>query len=347
MEDIRLGMNIQPSNDKNDKNNKNVIPTIIFIVPYRDRKYHMNIFNVMMKHILEDYDEKYYEICFAHQMDARPFNRGAMKNLGFYAMKQKYPENYKDITFVFNDIDTVPSMKGLINYETESGIIKHFYGFPYALGGIFSITGSDFEKINGFPCYWSWGYEDNVINTRATKMGLTIDRSVFYKVGNQAILQTVDSFVKNVNKKHKDVIRNDRFIDGINTIENITYTVDGNFINFKSFEPLNTLENEDLSPYNMLENKYLNNSNNTMADNIRKISKPYLPFTHSNTHIKTETVKKDNHVNVIQKKSMNISMNMSRNMNYTNINNPINNMSNISNISRENIRRGGLSFIKS
>jgi hypothetical protein len=40
--------------------------------------------------------------------------------------------------------------KNLINYATTVGNIKHFYGFTFTLGGIVSITGEDFEKMNGY-----------------------------------------------------------------------------------------------------------------------------------------------------------------------------------------------------
>lgn len=239
-------------------------PKIVFIVPYRNRANNLNVFRVMMAHVLEDYDPGSYEVFFAHQDDTRPFNRGGIKNVGFMAVRDRYPNAYKDITFVFNDVDTVPSVKGLINYETTRGVIKHFYGVRFALGGIFSITGHDFEIINGFPCYWSWGYEDNVLNNRAMNNGLTIDRNTFFNIGDSAILQTVDSYVKSINRRHKEAMRNDDGSDGVSSIRDTRYEFDdspstmlGKFINVSCFEPIHKIEHEHISNYNLMSKKYV------------------------------------------------------------------------------------------
>jgi len=77
-------------------------PKIIFIVPYRDRKEHKQFFTKYMEFIMEDYKKEDFEIYFAHQCDNLPFNRGAMKNIGFLVMREKYPTEYKNITFVFH-----------------------------------------------------------------------------------------------------------------------------------------------------------------------------------------------------------------------------------------------------
>ena len=87
------------------------IPKLIFIIPYRDREQQKHFFNRQMDYVLEDIGKDNYEIYFAHQCDSRDFNRGAMKNIGFIAMKEKYENNYKNITFVFNDVDTMPYTK--------------------------------------------------------------------------------------------------------------------------------------------------------------------------------------------------------------------------------------------
>ncbi len=68
------------------------IPERIFIVPYRDREAFKNILIEKLSTYLKD--ENNWEIYFSHQNDTRPFNRGATKNIGFLAMKTKYPNPY-------------------------------------------------------------------------------------------------------------------------------------------------------------------------------------------------------------------------------------------------------------
>jgi hypothetical protein len=210
-------------------------PKIIFIVPYRDRKEHKQFFMKYMEFVMEDYKKDDYEIFFAQQCDSRPFNRGAMKNIGFIAIKNKYPNEYKNITFVFNDVDTLPYTKNLLNYETRTNIIKHFYGYTMALGGIFSIKGSDFEKINGFPNMWGWSMEDNMIQERAINNGIIIDRSNFYPIGSRSILQFVDGIKKNIAKKEIAGFLNKNYNHGLNSIRNLKLNCVNEFININHF----------------------------------------------------------------------------------------------------------------
>jgi hypothetical protein len=199
------------------------IPKRIFIVPYRNRVQHKFFFCKYMTFILEDKDD--YEIFFSHQCDARTFNRGAIKNIGFIAAKNKYPEHYKDITFIFNDVDTIPFHK-IFDYETTHGVVKHYYGFKYTLGGIVVIKGSDFEKTNGFPCFWGWGMEDNVLQKRCDQFGVKTDRSVFYNIGSPEILQLFDGISRIISKKDPWRGEYDNGIDGLKTISNLRYTID-------------------------------------------------------------------------------------------------------------------------
>ena len=226
-----------------------VVPKYIFVVPYRDREGFMNIFLNHMPWILEDIAGE-YEILFSHQKDTRPFNRGAMKNLGFYYARNKYKSQYKDINFVFQDVDTLPCSKGLMDFETVQGSAKHYYGVDFALGGIVSMKGEDFEKINGFPNFWGWGLEDNVLQQRCLKNGITINRDQFYKFNNKNITQyftganrVIDNSALAKAKTLKDIYGISEFYDVKYNVESLrvpnTYMV--NFTNWEITEKHTTV----------------------------------------------------------------------------------------------------------
>jgi len=213
-------------------------PKIIFIVPYRNRPQQRTFFSNYMKIIMEDTPKNECEIYFSHQVDNREFNRGGMKNIGFLAMKAKYPQDYKNITYVFNDIDTIPHIKGLLDYNTTPGIVKHFYGFKHALGGFFSIKGVDFERINGFPNFWAWGFEDNTIFNRVQNApNLSIDYSTFWSIGDHNILQLFDSVTRTINLQNKTNMLVDNTQNGLTTIRDLQYSISGdNSIDVTAFE---------------------------------------------------------------------------------------------------------------
>ena len=234
-----LAENIKISVEPIDRYDQVIVPKIVFIVPYRNREQQQHFFAHHMKYIMQNFDEKEYHIYYAHQCDTRQFNRGAMKNIGFLAIKEKYPDNYKDITFVFNDVDTMPYTPNFIDYDTVHGEIRHPYGFTHTLGGIVSIKGSDYEQTNGFPNLWAWGYEDNMFQVRSLNCGLKINRNNFVKFGDKNIMHMNDGFTRNVNR--------DEFIrykkgtnDGISSITDVVYTIDemSGFINITGFTSL-------------------------------------------------------------------------------------------------------------
>ena len=208
-------------------------PTKVFIIPYRNRKYLKIHFDKYMKYLLEDIPKETYEIYFIHQNDTRPFNRGALKNIGFLAMRDKYPNDYKTITFIFNDIDTMPLEKNYLNYDTTIGVVKHFYGFDFALGGIFSITGSDFEKCNGFPNYWAWGLEDNAMQNRVLDKKIKLDRSHFHKFMDEHILH-IPFDIKRILSKQQSW-RHKGNTESYADIKNLKYTFDNEFIRVTQF----------------------------------------------------------------------------------------------------------------
>jgi hypothetical protein len=199
-----------------------------------------------MEFILEGFED--YEILFVHQSDSRHFNRGAIKNIGFLAVKEKYPNKYQDITLIFNDVDTLPFHK-LFDYETTEGTIKHYYGFETALGGIVVIKAKDFERINGYPNYWGWGMEDACLQKRAVFYNLNIDRSHFYPIGSPEILQLFDGVERLVCQKDPQRMKTDNGQDGIRTIHRLCYTIDNESLN--PLDNIYVVENEKTSYVNV------------------------------------------------------------------------------------------------
>jgi hypothetical protein len=210
-------------------------PQLVFIVPYRDREQQLAFFRRHMSYVLEDYDPSTYDIVIVQQCDTRDFNRGAMKNIGFLAMKDKYPDDYQHMTFVFNDVDTMPFTKNFLNYPTTQGIVKHFYGWTFALGGIFSITGADFERSLGFPNLWAWGFEDNMMQDRVTQLGLTIDRNQFYPIADKNIFQFSDNIIRTVNRTEFDRFQQ-KTHDGLTTLRNVNIQHEDGFVNVYGFD---------------------------------------------------------------------------------------------------------------
>ena len=213
---------------------------LAFVIPYRNREKELLFFNEHMKNeILNDMKENIdYVIYFIHQKDKRPFNRGAMKNIGFLIIKEKFPETYKSMTIIFNDIDTLPKKKK--NYKTTSGIVKHFIGYFHTLGGIVSITGEDFERVNGFPNHWSWGREDVELYESCKKI-LNIDRSDFYELydkliteGEQKYIVSSKTTIRHYSVKEMRERRNEK--KNLEKIKNLKYEEEGNVINITNFE---------------------------------------------------------------------------------------------------------------
>jgi len=200
------------------------VPKKIFIVPYRNRVQHKFFLSKYMTFLLEDEKAGDYEIYFSHQSDARPFNRGAAKNIGFLVMKQKYPNDYLNIDFIFNDVDTMPFNK-IVDYSTTPGVVKHLYGFRFALGGIVIFKGGDFERVNGYPNFWGWGQEDNILQHRCNNVGLQIDRSQFYTLGDQNMLQLFEGVKRVITQDSHAHAKKDNGVDGISTIYGILYSI--------------------------------------------------------------------------------------------------------------------------
>ena len=233
-------------------------PSTIIIVPYRDRQSHRSIFLKHMSDILSNID---YEIVIVHQDDRRPFNRGAIKNIGFLYAKKMYPQEYRKIILVFHDIDIMPWKKGQFSYWTNFREARHFYGYENVLGGIVAIRGVDFERINGFPNIWTWGYEDNILGDRCKLLNIQINNSELVKYNNfKNIIHIYHGSKRLISNNIAHKTSTPYFKDGINQLYNVSWVKDSmnwvdwreglgceclTQINVKSFETGESL----LSPY--------------------------------------------------------------------------------------------------
>lgn len=145
-----------------------------FIIPYRNRKEHLDEF--IKRFTSFNIDAHFYII---HQFNSDEFNRGAIKNIGFLEASKIHPDGL----FIFHDVDTYPTYWGSITYDTKKGEIRHPVGVKCEnIGTVCCFWKNEFEKVNGFPNYWGWGIEDVTIMYRAKKYNIHIDETNFVEV---------------------------------------------------------------------------------------------------------------------------------------------------------------------
>jgi len=197
-----------------------------FIIPYRNRKEHLQEFIQRFTGYLEgkDIDAHFYVI---HQITPGGFNRGAMLNIGFLEVCKIRPDGL----FIFHDVDTYPTAWGSIQYNAKPGTFRHpvLNSSPNNLGLICSCWKTEYERLNGFPNYTGWGSEDDALYYRATKQGIPIDehRAVSYQ--DISVVINRDHSRKNYYQDMK--INSDKFLqekqtgDSTNGLSSLHYEV--------------------------------------------------------------------------------------------------------------------------
>jgi hypothetical protein len=111
-----------------------------------------------------------------------------------------------------------------------------------------------------------------VLQTRCEKIGLKIDRSQFFPIGNPNILQLFDGVTRIINRKDPWRAQHDDGIDGIRTIHKLNYTIDNEstnpldnihvvsfdklfIINISTFMTGTVFENDNYHKYDLREPK--------------------------------------------------------------------------------------------
>jgi hypothetical protein len=137
----------------------------IIIIPYRNRKEHLEYFLKNSVPIFEKY-LKPYKIVVVEQGDSQLFNRGKLLNIGI--CENWNPDNY----YFLHDVDTNPTdlcVKENYTKDASNTIIGLYNIGNYdTLGGVIKIKGSHFKEMNGFPNdLFGWGCEDKALKNRA------------------------------------------------------------------------------------------------------------------------------------------------------------------------------------
>jgi hypothetical protein len=155
---------------------------LAIIVPYRDRREHLDIF---IPHIQEFLNNKNidYKIYVIEQSDDKPFNYGKLCNSAFHLLKDEY--DY----FCFHDVDMLP-INDSCDYSYPTNPIHlatrasaHNDRLPYLqyFGGVTIFPKEDFEKINGYSNeYYGWGMEDIDLLYRCSKSDIPMEKQHVY-----------------------------------------------------------------------------------------------------------------------------------------------------------------------
>ena len=133
------------------------------IVPFRDRQQHLDTFVPHMQTFFRDdllNQDISVRILIVEQSPGLPFNRGAIKNIGYRYLAA-------DVDYVcFHDVDLLPISADYRSSPDPVMIAFHGIGFTPEFvkglfGGVVLLQKDQYEQANGFSNdYWGWGFED-------------------------------------------------------------------------------------------------------------------------------------------------------------------------------------------
>ena len=136
----------------------------IIIIPYRNRKEHLDIFIRDVIPLFKKYLKK-FKIVIIEQSNEKEFNRGKLLNIGF----KEYM--FKSLFYFNHDIDIIPKENTVKYLYTinDFDILRLYCGHDSSLGGIIKFNCNSFIRMNGYPNYiFGWGIEDRVLYYRAS-----------------------------------------------------------------------------------------------------------------------------------------------------------------------------------
>jgi len=176
----------------------------IIIIPYRNRKEHLELFIKDVIPLFEKY-LKPFKVVIIEQEVGKLFNRGMLLNIGFneYKDKSKY--------FFTHDVDIYPNekcIKEIYTKEEYNNIVGIYTSDCNTLGGIIKFTTNNFEKLNGFPNnFWGWGVEDKALQNRVEYMKIQVNKTILKNDKNRFDYFTIKN---DVDDRLMDTLFNDK-----------------------------------------------------------------------------------------------------------------------------------------
>ena len=214
--------------------------TNIILIPYRNRKEHLDLFIKDVIPLFELY-LKPFKLVVIEQEEGKLFNRGMLLNIGF--------NEYKDKTqyFFTHDVDIIPTEKCVNELYTKNvyDVIRIFNAHNLSLGGVIKIKHASIFNINGFPnMIWGWGIEDRALYYR-------------YKIMNYSISSNYtndNNFIKLYHKSNCETYINEKII--ISEKENEIFNCNDKDRQIKHImsSGLNNLEYKIINRKNLLDN---------------------------------------------------------------------------------------------
>ncbi|XP_032179928.1 beta-1,4-galactosyltransferase 3-like isoform X6 [Mustela erminea] len=150
------------------------------VVPYYGQDQHLQHLLFHLHPFLQR-QQLHYAIYVVNQVHNTAFNRGKLRNVGFWEAMQ---EEEWDCLF-FHDVNLLPEddrnlyICDIFPAHVSVAIDKFDYKLPYRgyLGGVFALRPIHYLKINGFPnSYQGWDREDHDIAARLQLSGMFLSR---------------------------------------------------------------------------------------------------------------------------------------------------------------------------
>ena len=161
------------------------------IIPYRNRREHLDRFLPYIKNFLNEKGVD-YRIIIVEQTDNLLFNRAALLNLG-----AKHCEGDCD-ALCFHDVDRLPveveysvgnQPLSLLTQSTDEDTGKKSDYLSHYFGGITTVRSDQFREVNGYSNkFWGWGGEDDNLLFRFLFSGIEpcrVRRGIFLEMSHR------------------------------------------------------------------------------------------------------------------------------------------------------------------